>query len=477
MTEPTTTDRSTLATEYVAGGAGLWSSALLRTLPSAIDDITQDFGDDLYERMRLDPTITACLNVLRASIIEEGVRLAPAVDDPAADGYDLSHEIEDFCEAVLSDLTIPLDDVLWDLLDAILLGSHLAEEVYQTVPAASYALPGSSPISRTQDMLILSSLKPKPRRATSFVVDAYMNVQAIASVRPGMGYGFGSMSTLGSPWPPNWLRRDKFAVLTFRPKDADPRGTSAFRSAYTPWFAKQEIWQEFLKYLAQFASPSIYAIASEASTKAGIDVPNSDGTISKRPAGEVLRDTLLDFRNGTAMGLPYGTLINTLEVAGDGQAFHNAFLHCDQQITVAVLHQTRATMEAQHGSRADSETGQDILGTIQRQAKRAVCTMLRRDILKPLVSYNYGPDASRQLTPLVSLGSVEKHDFAAFATAIANLAKSGYLSPSQYAGVDEKLGLPPRAAEPETAPGQPGAPPRVAIDEEDQEEDNADESL
>ena len=114
-------------------------------------------------------------------------------------------------------------------------------------------------------------------------------------------------------------------------------------------------------------------------------------------------------------------------------------------MTVAVLHQTRATMEARHGSKADSETGQDILGTVIRQAKRAVCTMLRRDILKPLVSYNYGPDASRMLTPMISLGSVEQQDWSAYATAVAALAKSGYIAPDQYAALDERLGLPPRA--------------------------------
>jgi hypothetical protein len=462
MTEPTTTDRSTLATEYVAGSAGLWSNTALRTLPGAIDDITQDFGDDLYERMRLDPVVAANLNILRASIVEEGVALACPLDDEAADGYALGQEIEDFCEGVLADLQIPLDDVLWDLLDAILLGSRIAEEVYTDVPATAYALPGTSPISRTQPLLILSALKPKPRNSTGFVVDAFMNVQAISTARPGMGMGLGALSTIGGTWPPGWLKRDKFAVLTFRPKDADPRGTSAFRAAYTPWFAKQEIWQEFLKYLAQFASAAIYAIASEAATKSGILSPNADGTSTLRPAGEVLRDTLLAFRNGTAMGLPYGTLLGTIEVKGDGQAFHNGFLHCDQQITIAVLHQTRATMEAQHGSKADSETGQDILGTVIRQAKRALCTMLRRDILRPLVSYNYGPDAARSLTPMVSLGSVEQQDWSDRALAVAALAKSGYLAPEHYAEIDASLGLSPRAL-------PSGTPAPVADDEEDED--------
>ena len=470
MADLATTDRSTLSTEYVAGGTGLWSRTALRTLPAAIDDVTQDFGDDLYDRMDLDPVVHANKNVLKVAIIEEGLRLSPAVDDADDDGFELAKEIAQFCESVLGDLQIPLDDVLFDLLDAIQCGSKLAEEVYQTVPATSYALPGTSPISRTQDLLILSALKPKPRNATAFVVDSFMNVQGIAAARPGMGSAPQGIYSLPLT-APNVLERDKFAILTFRPKDADPRGSSAFRQAYFPWFAKQQVWDEFLKYLAQFASPSIYAIASEASTKSGIQVPQSDGSLATRPAGEVLRDTLLDFRNGTAMGLPYGTLVNTLEVAGDGQAFHNAFLHCDQQITIAILHQTRATMEAEHGSRADSETGQDILGTIQRQAKRSVCTMLRRDILRPLVSYNYGPEAARQLTPNCSLGSVEKQDFNAFALAIAALAKVNYLDPSQYAAIDEKLNLPARETAPEIA--QPGTPP-PADDADDQEDEDAD---
>lgn len=461
----TETDRSTLATEYVAGGVGLWSRQALRTLPSAIDDITQDFGDDLYDRMDLDPVVHANKNVLKTAIIEEGLRLAPAVDDADADGYELANEIANFCQSVLNDLQIPLDDVLFDLLDAIQCGSKLAEEVYRAVPATSYVLPGTSPISRTQDMLILSALKPKPRASTAFIVDAYMNVQGIAAARPGMGSV--PQGLYAAPLrSPNVLSRDKFAVLTFRPKNADPRGTSAFRPAYFPWFAKQQVWDEFLKYLAQFASPSIYAIASEASTKTGILVTDASGTTTTRPAGEVLRDTLLDFRNGTAMGLPYGTLVDTLQVAGDGQAFHNAFLHCDQQITVAILHQTRATMEAEHGSKADSETGQDILGTIQRQAKRSVCTMLRRDILRPLVSYNYGPDAARRLTPNASLGSVEKQDFNAFALAIAALAKVGYLDPSQYAAIDQQLNLPAREAMPMESKDMP------MDDEEDDEADD-----
>jgi hypothetical protein len=303
-------------------------------------------------------------------------------------------------------------------------------------------------------------------------VDGYMNVYGLVAQPLGQGYGamLGGLWAVGQPMP-NLLARDRFAVLSFRPENGDPRGTTILRPAYGPWFDKQQAIQDFLKYLAQFASPSIYATASENDTKNGINVQNNDGTLTNTPAVSVLLDTLLAFQNGTAAAFPYGTLLKVLESSGEGQPFHNAFTWCDQQITTAVLHQTRATMEAQHGSRADSETGQDILGTIQRQAKRAVATMIKRDVLTPLVSYNYGPDVARALTPKVSLGSVEQHDFAAYATAIAALAKSGYLDASQYAGIDEKLNLPPRA---EAADAGPATDPAVIAENE---EDDADEPI
>lgn len=469
MTDLATTDRPILATEYAVASTGLWSRTALRTLPWAIDDITQDFGDDLYERMLLDPQVVAVLNILRAAILEEGVRLDSAVKDEHADGYALACEIESFCESVLGDLTLAIDDVLWDLLSAIAFGSRMAEQVYTERAATAYLLPGTSPISRTQDMLVLSSLKPKPRRSVAFLVDAFMNVQAMQAQLPGTGWmGLGTYDTASVAHHPGVLPRHKFAVLSFRPLDSDPRGTSAFRAAYWPWFAKQQIWQEFIKYLATFASPSVYAVASEAASKSS-GVIGSDGT--KQSAVQVLLTTLQEFRNSSAAAFDYGTLLSTIETQGEGQAFHNAFTRCDQEITVAVLHQTLATMEAKYQAKASSEVHQDALDTLQRQAKRSVCRMLSRDVLCPLVSYNYGPEAARQLTPLVSLGEVEQHDFASMATAIAALARVNYLDPSQFAGIDTQLNLPPRANTPEATPAIPEPAPDSQGDQEEEADD------
>jgi hypothetical protein len=455
----------------------------LRGLPWAFDDLTRDFGDDIYERMQLDAQVIACVNILRASIIEEGLRISSCQDDEAADGYALAAEIAGFCESVLGDLLLSLDDVLWDMLSAIALGSRVAEEVWDLVPATSYALPGTSPVKRTQDLLVLTALKPRPRHSTAFVVDAYNNVQGLLA-RTTTGGGVLSSGTFigDAASVPNLFPRDKFAVLTFRPEHADPRGRPALRPAYTAWFAKMEIWQEFLRYLAQFASASVYAVASEDATKNGILVNNGDGTTTRTSAVEVLRDTLLAYKNGSVLAVPYGTILGALAVAGNGEAFHAGFELCDTQITMSILNQTLATREAKYQARASSETHQNTLVTLQRQAKRAVCAMLRRDVLKPLVGYNYGAGAARMLCPMVSLGEVEQFDFAATATAIAQLARASYIDPIQYAGIDSMLNLPPRDPTPPTPyppeggtqGGGGGEETATPMDEGDDEEDMAD---
>ena len=445
---------------------------MLRGLPWAFDDLSRDFGDDIYDRMLLDPAVRAVDGVLRSGIIEEGCTLSCAVDDEAADGYALAQEIHALCESVLSDLAIPLDDVLWDLLGAISTGARVAEEVYILTPATSYSLPDTTPIQRGAELLVLSALKVRPRRSLAFVVDAFMNTRGLLARPPG-----GSISTtmvIDTSRPvANLLPREKFAVLSFRPIDNDPRGSSAFRPAYTPWWTKMQVYPEFLKYLAQFASPSIYATASELATSQGIKVTNPDGTTTIKAAVEVLGEALLAFQNGTALAVPYGTLIDAIEVAGNGEAFHAAFTHCDQQIALAVLHQTLATLEAQHQARASSETHQDTLDTLVRQAKRAVCVMLRRDVLRPMVAYNYGDEAARQFTPTCSLGSVERQDLAAMMTAVAQLARAGYLDPSQLAALDAQLNLPVRETASATLPQQPDG----ADQQDAQDQGGADESV
>ena len=85
--------------------------------------------------------------------------------------------------------------------------------------------------------------------------------------------------------------------------------------------------------------------------------------------------------------------------------------------------------------------------------------MVRRDVLRNMVRYNFG-DAAAKLTPKVSLGEVQAEDSAKMVTAFS---QAGYvIHPSQYAGIDRRLSLPARVLTPEEAnppPPEQGPPP------------------
>lgn len=434
MADTTTTDAETrsakLDTDYVVGGGYWWyqgQRSRARALPWAIDDITTDFGDDTYDTMLHDATVAASDTLLRAGILEDGFTFSPAVDEIGADGYEQAVELLQFCEPQIEDLETAIDDVAWDMLGSLSTGNRLAEITYY--PMDRSPMPGRA---------VLRSLTVKPRRATSMVVDPFLRVIGVMGRQIGQPTA-GLAGMLIDPSDERVIDREKFAITTFRPIDNDPRGRSNLRPAYHPWWMKQQTWMEFLKYLAQFATPSLVGTAAQGA-KDEIDPTTS------QPIGPVaaMLNRLISFQNGSAIALPFGAAVELLFSQGEGEAFFRAFQLYDQQITKAITTQTLAASEAEHGTRAQATVHQDALGTIVRQAKRSLCRMLRRDVLRNLVRYNYG-DKLAALTPLVSLGEVTTEDIHKLLAALGTVGFT--LHPSQFAGIDRRASLPPRVAE------------------------------
>lgn len=455
MPEPTTTDSRTrpaaIDQDFVVGGGWWWhrgNASRGLALPWAIDDIAQDFGDDIYERMELDSQVASCDSGMRAAVLENGVTLSPAVDDASADGYQLSADLVTFCETNLEDIESELDDVLWDMLGCMGLGNRVAEIVYH--PFDSSPLPGRA---------MLQNLMVKPREMTAFVVDPYMRTLGLlgrsldrpVSVAPG--------AQIDPDNTPNLLPREKFMVATFRPENNDPRGRSYYRPAYNPWNMKMQAWQDYLKYLAQFATPIVVGKTAP-NVKDAID-PDTGMTIR---AVDAMLATLLTLHNSSAIALQGGAELDLLFSTGEGRAFLSAIALFNEEITKAITTQTLATNEGEHQARAAASVHQDSLNTLVRQAKRSTCRMLRRDVLRGLVRYNFG-DTAAQLTPKVSLGEVDQEDRA---TLISAFGSVGYtLHSSQLAGVDRQVNAPARdlsvdpqpVPAPAPAPAAPGATP------------------
>lgn len=443
-----------LLREYVAGGRTFWyasRTALATRLPDAIDDVTADFGDDLYTRMLRDPQIAASVAILKAAVLEQGPRLEPAIQDEADPDYEQAKTLYEEAVDMLADMDTSLDDVLWDLLDCVAYGNRVAEQVYAYEPA------------KTEHRRIyrVNRLKVKPRETVGFVVDQYMDLVGLVAMVPGIAVdATGRLYIDGAQDadpPPNLLGPEKFVIATFRPRNSDPRGTSVLRPAYGPWWRKQQIIPEYLKYLAQFAGPSIVGFTAENAQ----DVPDPADPAQRITPQQIMLAALQDLHNGTAAAFPYGAQIKEIAMQGEGAAFLRAIAHCDQQITKAVLTQELATEVSDNQARAAAQVHQEVLDTLVRQGKRHIVGILRRQMLQPWAVANWGP-AARRLAPFVTLGDTLPRDQAKLWSAASQLMAQGYLAPDQMPKLDRQIGLPVREHVPVLAPapvGRPGGPP------------------
>lgn len=427
--------------EYVTSGFVNWYTNYTRVLPFPIDDITIAFGTNLYERMMCDAAVVSAVNVYRTSVLSDGVRFSPAIKDKSDSSYAQSQTIYKMCMRMWAEMETDPDDVLWNLEEACVGGNKVAEKKWVLDKVV-----GPEPMWR------IERLNVKPRETTAFAVDAMKNIIGLLGLVPGIGFPVQIGTILIDPGKqPNLLPRDKFVLRIFRPRDNDPRGTSLVRAAYTAWNMKMELWGEFLKWLSQFASPSIIGFTAPGAQMVpktdseGNPVLDGNGNPTLLSPEEIMANALADMKNSTAASFPFQSQVTPIEMRGQGAPFINAFKFLDGQITQAIQHQSLTTNDSQYGTKAQASTHEDVADTIAKQGKKAILRTVTWDILRPFIRYNLG-EAALPLVPQLSLGETQEQDFAAAATAISALQTAGYLDISQYPGLDEILNLPERAS-------------------------------
>lgn len=438
-----------LSKEYVSAGyVADWPGAVLRTLPHPIDQLSRDLGADIYARMMKDPQVDACVTLLKAAILEDGIQFSSPIEDQEEDGYELAQEIRTEAEQMFKDLTTPFPDVMWDMASAIAYGNRVAEQIFELRTA----------YTADKKFLQLAALKVKPVRQTAYVVDRFLNVVGLtAAGGPGM-----TARNL-NPERDEILPRAKFLYWTNHPEDSDPRGTSVLMSAYTAWWRKYQIIPEYMRFLAQFAGPALIGYAPEGAVATPqidslgnpiLDPTTGNPVPAVTPEQAVLQALLL-FRASAALALPYSSKVDLIQSKGNGEAFMAAMAGANQEITKSILTQELATEQSQNMARAASQVHQDVLGTIIRQGKASVGRMLAEQILKQWIAFNWGQDKVK-FCPDITLGSVEKQDKPDTIRAIATLFSSGYLHPTQLPATDRMLGLPVRDLTGDPTPLMPG---------------------
>lgn len=446
-----------LQSEYLAGGfVGDQDTYLVLSHNQNI--WAGELTDDIIFRMLRDPEIYKCFNVIRNGVLGDGVTFRPALNEPTAiekplegeiepeerrkerlardqqiERYNLAKKYADFATRAFDNLEIPLRDVLDDMLLALPYGNRVAEKVFEKKKDKEFG----------ETLLYFKRLKVKPRKATIFVVDKFKNLiglKAYVKVKDEKGV---------EVLKPKIIKKEKFAILTFGGRDGDPRGTSFLESAYTSYQLKMQLWPEYLRWLIYSAVPPIVGYTSnETDTRKvlrdanGEIVTDKDGNVVYESDVGALLQALKQVRNASAIALPYGAQVDTLNSSVSGDPFKGFRDVLNEEIEMGLIHQTLATSDSRHNTRAASQTHISILDDLIWRIKGTVRDMVTQ-MVKHLMQVNFA-DFDADLTPIVTMGDTARREFAGDVGAISQLHISGFLGESQKRGIDDILGLPPR---------------------------------
>jgi Protein of unknown function (DUF935) len=424
--------------DYVAASR-IWYP-FLRAFPNAFDDLTREFGLDVYDRMLKDGEIASSCGVLTLACVSNGWKVV-ASPEAAENSPEEAKKFARFCQEALEDLRTPMLSVLEQLLDGLVMGSSVCENTWEMIESGEWA-----------GKIRLRDCKSKPLALTAFVVDAFNNVVGIASRTHT-----GELVSAGNAFPvsfdkdnkiPGLLPRINFTVFTWNMKNQDPRGQSILRPAYSGWWFKQQVINEYLSWIARFAQPSIVgytpagALPIPLKDASGNIIYDQQGQATVKSPQVAMREGLEDLKSGSVFTAPNGADVKLLQILSDGTAFNKALDFSNREITRAILHQHLATGEGEHQSRASSQVHQDVLGMLIMYIKQVLCTVIKRDILKPMIALNWGEEKVK-FTPNLDLGMGD--GFPLTALDISRLQSVLYFTEDQMPAVDQMLGLPVRS--------------------------------
>lgn len=448
-------------TEEVVPGVAGWLPLLNFALPRSIDDLTVRLTQKVYDAMLTDPAVASSFYAHKMSILAGGVKLVSPVKQPAwskvqpkgppkagappmpnaqpapeaGDGnpdqklspeQEQAKEVYEFCERAWNRIRVTRDAALFELLDAMAYGSKMAEMVYEVPEEGVDA-----------GKLVWKDLKVKPNWGWRFIVDNRFNVMGFLTFNPLGGY-------LVYP-------EEKFIWLSWMPVDCDPRGKSLLRAAYNAWNLKIQAWPQHYRHMVRFGTP-------------GLDFEMAPGDNTPQPSiganglplnnGQTMTPgvyyaTLLGvYQNGGVFVHPNGSKLQIAEPQSKGEVWQLAIDLYNREIKLAIEYQTRASLEAQHGSRADSETATDVKALVTTYGREWLGNALFKGF-KHLVNLNFGKEAAQLYTPYPTFGAAEAQDRSSLWQSAASIGFT--LGNSQLEEMDEELGLPIRDREADAA--------------------------
>lgn len=411
-----------LARPSVGGIRSAWTWRPLASMsPAGVADVLRraaqgdghDFllaAADIEEK---DLHYASVLQTRKLAVAGLPVKLTPADNSRAA------KQAAALCEDVLARLDMPA--LVIDLLDAVSKGYGVAELMWDT---------------RGTMWMPTAALHREPQWF-SWDRDTGQQLRLVDGSAEGLE-----------------LPANKFVLHTPKIRSGIPLLGGLSRSALWAWVFKSHALRDWASFCELFGQPM----------RVG-----KYGTAAQPEDVAVLRRAVTELGSDAAAVIPDSMMIEFVESgakSASADLYQRLMMYMDAQVSKAVLGQTGTTDMG--GSYAQSKVHDEVRTDLLRADARSLASTLVRDVLRPVVALNLGPDAP---CPQLELVVEEPEDMTALADQLSKLVPLGLAVEQGW--VRDKWGIPEPKAGAELmttkaadaalpAPAQPLAPVQAA---------------
>ena len=364
-----------------------------------------DAGDvlrqaELFEEMEeKDPHLFSQLQTRKNAVTGLDYEVIPFDSDDPRD-----KEIAEFVEAQLGGIE-GFEDIMLDLLDAIGKGFAVSEIMW----------------SYDEGHVVVDDIRSRHQKR--FFWDSVDDSFKVRTQEAPEGIE---------------LPKNKFIVHKYKARSGHPSRAGVLRVVAWMYLFKNYTLKDWVAFCEVFGMPlrlgKYQPGASEDDKRALMQALVAIGA-----------DAAGIFPDGTAI-----EFVNT-EKTSSTDLYERLARYCDEQVSKAILGQT-LTSDSGGGSYAQSKTHNDVRHDLTVADCKAIAATLRRDLIRPLVLYNFGED---KRIPYLRFDAEESEDLTQTATVIGTLIReAGLKVPTSY--IYKKFSIPKPEGDEEVAapPGQ-----------------------
>lgn len=311
------------------------------------DQLRARKGNDIYQKMLRDPQVKSAFNLVVDIIISKKFRFEKPDDS------ELQKKIEEFFYFnIESSLRGEWKQAMRSIMMAKAYGFSVSEKIFCV------------DTFKGKEHWLLSGIKSKPYNTFVFIQDPYGNV-----VRLEQENGSGRVK----------LNKDKFIIHVMYPELDPIYGESDLRSAYRPFWEKDNILKMRNIYVEKMAGGFIVATPGE-----------NAASLSASESAQFL-NSLKRVAAGTAMTMPQGWEAK-IEQAVSTTVFDESIAHCDKQIAKSLLVPNLLGFSEQgaSGSFAQSRTQSDTFSKVISSQSDQLADVLNEQLFRELAWWNFG---------------------------------------------------------------------------------------